>query len=724
MNIPQKQRSPHEAGSEDCLGGQPQSSADTINSALAGVLAGQVPAEESRHESDVAIAYSRGFGNHDNTPDQRTAQNFSAFLEAILTDRGNAKRQQWISGAFAVAPDDQRHQRDASQHQVIGRPHRCGTCVLPRRWIGLDVDESTPETFDALVTLLRHYSGCVYTTASHNPAAPRFRVILELNLAAARNELVAATAAFRQRMDAALAAGGHAPLTWDTSCDRPEQPLYLPLTQAQVYLLDGAPLALDELLADTPPPMLQKLLQTVSVPSVGSAPTAWAMGALEGAVRAVEFAPPGSRNNVLNKEAYSMGGFIASGQLSEELVERELFEATRRAGYETPNEDLRKIRDGITAGMMKPRTDGLPIATAANDAALVEVPIGDVGTAHIEPPQFVIAPIIPRRVATLLGGHGGLGKSMLGLILCAHVACGRSWASFEVRRGKAVFISLEDAGDLVRFRLRCIIDRYQLPEEEVVKNLRVFDGTEMEAALMAEASNSGVVRLVDTPALAQVSAAIRGADLAVIDNASDAYGGGENIRTQVRAFMRRLADMAKTNDGGLVLLAHIDKAAARYGAQGNNYSGSTAWHNSARSRLALVEENGGIELRHEKANLSHRIEPLVLTRDEDGVLVPLGEDGARVDADEIVAAADANFVYDVLMLAIRDEITVPVACSGPVTGWHALRNLPELGKQYRTPEGKRRVLSALTRLSREGRIVKKEYKKANRHTGERWGLPS
>ena len=674
--------------------------------------------------SGIAIAYSRGFGNHDNTPDQRAAPDFVAFREAIFSDRGTAKRQQWIAGAFAVAPDDQRHQRDASKHQVIGKPHRCGVCVLPRRWIGLDVDDCTPETFDALVAVLRNYSGCVYTTASHTQAAPRFRVILELSTAAARDELVAATAAFRRRMDTALGAGGYAPLTWDTSCDRPEQPLYLPLTEAQVYSLNGAPLELGELLADIPSPNFPKSPQAAPAPSASRVPTAtaWAIRALESAVRTVESAPGGSRNNVLNKEAYGMGGFVASGQLSEEVVEHELFAATRRAGYETPSEDLRKIRDGIAAGISKPRADGLPIASTAKDATLVEVPISDVGSAHIEPPQFVIAPIIPRRVATLLGGHGGLGKSMLGLILCAHVACGRSWASFEVQRGKAVFISLEDAGDLVRFRLRRIIEQYQLPEWEVTQNLRVFDGTEMEAALMTEASTGGVVQLVDTQALKQVSAAICGADLAVIDNASDAYGGGENIRMQVRAFMRRLAEMARTNDGGLVLLAHIDKAAAKYGSQGNTYSGSTAWHNSARSRLALVEENGKIELRHEKANLSHRIDPLILVRGEDGVLLPSGGDGARANADEILAATDADFVYGILVIAISDGVTVPTACSGSVTGWHVLKTLPELGKQYQTHEGKRRVLAALMRLYREGRIVKKEYRKASRHIGERWEL--
>ena len=110
----------------------------------------------------------------------------------------------------------------------------------------------------------------------------------------------------------------------------------------------------------------------------------------------------------------------------------------------------------------------------------------------------------------------------------------------------------------------------------------------------------------------------------MVDNASDAFAGDENNRRQVRAFMRMLVEVARANDAGLVLLAHVDKSAAKFGANRNSYSGSTAWHNSARSRLALTERDGRIELIHEKHNLGPAAEPVPLFWSASGVLMPAG----------------------------------------------------------------------------------------------------
>ena len=77
----------------------------------------------------------------------------------------------------------------------------------------------------------------------------------------------------------------------------------------------------------------------------------------------------------------------------------------------------------------------------------------------------------------------------------------------------------------------------------------------------------------------------------------------------------------------MLLLAHIDKQAARGGAAGNNYSGSTAWHNSSRSRLALVPTDDGVELHQEKLNLGARLDaPIELSWSADGLLKPLSSD--------------------------------------------------------------------------------------------------
>lgn len=76
-------------------------------------------------------------------------------------------------------------------------------------------------------------------------------------------------------------------------------------------------------------------------------------------------------------------------------------------------------------------------------------------------------------------------------------------------------------------------------------------------------------------------------------------------RGQVRAFIRLRAKLVRPMHGAVLLLAHVDKLTARTGGS-QGYSGSTAWHNSVRSRLFLSEESGGLLLEHQKSNRGKR----------------------------------------------------------------------------------------------------------------------
>jgi hypothetical protein len=338
-----------------------------------------------------------------------------------------------------------------------------------------------------------------------------------------------------------------------------------------------------------------------------------------------------------------------------------------------------------------------------------------------KPPRYAIGGLVPRRHVTLLSAHGGSGKSMLALVWSAHVACGQSWAGLSVcGPAKAVFVSLEDEAVLVVDRLRRIVDEYGLNPGMVARNVVVFDGTDGDGALVVEMPGR---RLTPTRAMAEVEAAARDSSLVTIDNGSDAFDGDEINRRQVRAFVRHLAGIARDADAGLILLAHIDKASAKYGGEGNTYSGSTAWHNSARSRIALVETDGFLELRQEKLNLGKRREPIALKFTDHGVLVPGKMDPAAVSAEsDLVAQADARALLDVLWVAERAGIHVPTATSGSATAWHALEPLPELGKVYRAKDGRRRFNAALVKLARDGQIVRKTFMGPNRHPRERWEL--
>jgi len=62
----------------------------------------------------------------------------------------------------------------------------------------------------------------------------------------------------------------------------------------------------------------------------------------------------------------------------------------------------------------------------------------------------------------------------------------------------------------------------------------------------------------------------------------------------------------------VLLLAHIDKHTAKGQGYTEGYSGSTAWHNSARSRLFLTAKEDYLLLEHQKSNYGRLADPIHL----------------------------------------------------------------------------------------------------------------
>ena len=138
------------------------------------------------------------------------------------------------------------------------------------------------------------------------------------------------------------------------------------------------------------------------------------------------------------------------------------------------------------------------------------------------------------------------------------------------------------------------------------------------------------------------------AELLVLDAAADLYGGEENNRAQVRTFIQLLRGIALRNDCAILLLSHPSVDGMK---TGRNYSGSTAWNNSVRSRLYFSAPAPGegeadtdariLELM--KSNRAQRGFKLCL-RWKNGVFVPegTGENAARKM--KIGVAADEMFL--------------------------------------------------------------------------------
>lgn len=385
-----------------------------------------------------------------------------------------------------------------------------------------------------------------------------------------------------------------------------------------------------------------------------------------------------------------------------------IFAAAAREGWQNPA----AIRRASELFGRQPQ----PVDAPAGPT-LRPVPIADVMGATVTPPQFIVNPLIPAGHLTLFGSHGGSGKSILALAIGAHVAAGQPWAGLTVQHRPVLFVSLEDAAEIVRYRLRKIIEGYRLDAAAVLAGLTILDGSAGLSALMTEHAAFGVRSLVPTATLGELRAAVGNAGLLIIDNASDAYDGPENDRRQVRTFIRELAALGRGNNAGVMLLAHIDKAAARFGSQGNSYSGSSAWHNSARSRLALVDTRTGKELVQEKLNLGAKAAPIRLAWTPSGVLIP-----DRAEYVDGATGSDTDAVLAAITAAVADGVNVPAARSGPATTQRVLENLPDLPASLRGTRGRENFWAAITDLQRSGRIVVEEYLNDSRHRREKFSV--
>jgi putative DNA primase/helicase len=281
--------------------------------------------------------------------------------------------------------------------------------------------------------------------------------------------------------------------------------------------------------------------------------------------------------------------------------------------YDACDYALEHGHDALEALLAKPTEPPLPFSL---------VSVGDLAEADPPPPEFVWDGLIPTEVVTLVAAHGGVGKSTVGLMLCIAVALGLLLFGLATSARKAAFFSGEDGAVLLRYRLRYLCTRMGVNPTDLEGRLFILDGTEGDPRLYIEAQGGRDGELTETFAGLRDFMRREDIGLLVLDNASDVYDASEIDRARVRAFMRALTVVARERKAGCVLLAHVDKGTSRgdRGPNSEGYSGSTAWHNSARSRLFLArEKDGALRLEHQKCNLGALRPPLTLEWPHGGI---------------------------------------------------------------------------------------------------------
>lgn len=227
----------------------------------------------------------------------------------------------------------------------------------------------------------------------------------------------------------------------------------------------------------------------------------------------------------------------------------------------------------------------------------------------------IIDQLVPEGEVTLKAGHGATGKSYLALKLCIHVALGLDFGHLKVQRKKVLFFSAEDDKAELQRRVAKICRSLGVEQAELVDWLCLIDASEMEPTLYRVNKRE---EHLHTQVLKNLDVFVQRCDfgLVVIDNASDVFDGNEIMRAHVRGFIRTLRQRLARPNRAVILLAHVSKVAAHNKrAQGagtdEDYSGSTAWHNSVRSRMSLDTDDKGITtLKHLKANKGTKATPI------------------------------------------------------------------------------------------------------------------
>ena len=235
----------------------------------------------------------------------------------------------------------------------------------------------------------------------------------------------------------------------------------------------------------------------------------------------------------------------------------------------------------IAADAARIMSEAVAVATPAARRARLAFTADTLEGRPVPPREWIVRNLIPASNVTMLSGDGGTGKSTLLLQLLCASALNMQWLGLETRPGRSLYLSAEDDADELHRRLDRIAHHYDrtLADLGDVKLWPVPGG-----AVLAEEGSRDKLQM--TPLWDELRDLVTEwrPSLIVLDSLADVFSGNEINRAQVRQFVTALRDLAAEAGAAIIILAHPSVEGMR---SGSGISGSTAWHNSVRSRLYL-----------------------------------------------------------------------------------------------------------------------------------------
>lgn len=349
-----------------------------------------------------------------------------------------------------------------------------------------------------------------------------------------------------------------------------------------------------------------------------------------------------------------------------------------------------------------------------------------------EPPRFIVGDWLPCGYATLLAGHGGVGKSGVGLglgVCIAHPDLAQ-WYGLPVQTRRVLYLSCEDRASILHWRLARTCAHLGVGMGELAGKLDVLDLVGKDALLWTQ---NTLLRHEPAPGYVTLRDRLRGEKgvLLVVDGVTDTYAGNENDRAQVKAYVNALLDLIDPHDGALLLLGHVNRQVAGNGGEtSEGYSGSTGWHNAVRARWYLYpetrandedkqrERTGELLLDLQKSNLGPAEQSMRFRWDSDGhlftgqVVVGRGPgDSKRRDARE------RDAILEAIQAVVDSGDHVPTADRGPRNALGVLSQRAEFPDSIRPASkgDRRRFWRHIEALRQNREIHESSKRRANRH---------
>jgi RecA-family ATPase len=175
---------------------------------------------------------------------------------------------------------------------------------------------------------------------------------------------------------------------------------------------------------------------------------------------------------------------------------------------------------------------------------------------------------------TLMAGVGGVGKTLLAQTISTGLALGRPFLDRISTPSTVLMWACEDEHDELWRRQAAVCRYFDVPMSDLEEQFILEPRLGRDNALFTQVYGAPAW----TPLLHELTEQVKdyGAKTLFIDNIAQTYGGKENDRHHVTAFLNGLAGISPGL--AVVIMGHPAKATD------SEFSGSTAWENAVRMR--------------------------------------------------------------------------------------------------------------------------------------------